>query len=105
MPPMIEALKPVKRWTNPRRLEVLWALRRGLVTIEQVCAAHRMSVEELASWSDRERRFGADGLKMKKGLRFRDPRPELVPAPAERRRERLGFRQRVRAAFGGLSGC
>jgi argininosuccinate synthase len=48
---MLEALKPVRRWTFRRKAEVLWALRHGLITVADVQRAYGVSSEELLQWN------------------------------------------------------
>jgi len=45
-----ELLAPVKRWTAGRKLELLIGIDARLLTIEEACAAHNISPDELASW-------------------------------------------------------
>jgi hypothetical protein len=48
---MLEALKPVRRWTFRRKAEVLWALHRGLASVADVRHAYGVSSEELQQWN------------------------------------------------------
>lgn len=61
---MISALEPVGRWTPRKKAEVLWALSRRLVTVEQLCAAHGLSADELQEWMRNQRLIGQEGLKV-----------------------------------------
>lgn len=55
-------LAPVARWTPARKDELLVAIRHGDVTIEQVCAAHDLSHDEVQGWLRRQRVHGQKGL-------------------------------------------
>jgi transposase-like protein len=55
-------LAPVRRWTPGRKDELLVAIRRRDVTIEQVCAVHDLSLDEVQGWMRRQRRHGRKGL-------------------------------------------
>jgi Transcriptional regulatory protein, C terminal/Protein of unknown function (DUF1153) len=47
---MIEVLRPVTRWTDSKRAEVLWAIAKKLVTVEEVCSAHGLTEEIVTAW-------------------------------------------------------
>ena len=39
------------RWVARRKAEVVSAVASGIVTVNEVCAMYRMSIDELASWA------------------------------------------------------
>lgn len=61
---MLEALKPVARWSKKQKAEVLWALDRNLVTLDQIRAAHGISADEIAEWRRNLKLLGENGLKV-----------------------------------------
>lgn len=71
-PPLLtrrEALAPVSRWTACRKLQLLVAIRRGVVSREDAMAAHGIGGEELASWAIGLETFGVEALKALTPLR------------------------------------
>jgi transposase-like protein len=70
----IQALLPVVRWTPAHKAEVLWALARKLITIEQACAVHGLTPEEIESWQRLARKNGALGLRTTKLQEYRGGR-------------------------------
>jgi hypothetical protein len=69
---VIHELKPFRRWTPARKMAVLGALSRQLITVEQCCQAHRLTPEELLAWERNLMRFGEPGLKATQTQRYRD---------------------------------
>lgn len=55
-------LEPVHRWTAPRKAKILEAIYTGEVRLGDVCAAHGLTIEELASWRKRYTALGQRGL-------------------------------------------
>ena len=39
------------RWVARRKAEVVSAVASGIVTVNEVCAMYRMSIDEFASWA------------------------------------------------------
>lgn len=64
-------LAPVRRWTPSRKDELLVAIRRADVTIEQVCEVHDLSLEEVQGWLKRHRQHGRQGLSITRLQRLR----------------------------------
>jgi transposase-like protein len=56
------ALQPRRRWTAARKADVVISIRRKEITADQAIAAHGLTGDELASWMERYRRHGQDGL-------------------------------------------
>ena len=50
------------RWVMRRKLEVLTAVRLGLLNIDDACKWYGISMEELLSWKSALDRFGPVGL-------------------------------------------
>ena len=73
-PPLVEltrkeVLDPVLRWTKARKFRLMRAIERGAVTVDEACAAHKLTAAELGDWSDAMLRFGINGLKARVVLR------------------------------------
>ena len=62
-----------QRWLPLQKANVVFAVRGGLLSIEEACQRYRLTTEEFASW---ERAIDRDGIK---GLRVTWARP---PHPA-----------------------
>lgn len=72
LPPLLtrrEALAPVSRWTACRKLQLLVAIRRGVVSREDAMAAHGIGGEELAAWAIGLETFGVETLKARTRLK------------------------------------
>ena len=65
------------RWTASRKQQVLIAVDRGALTIEDAHRRYRLTAEEIEEWRRRLERHGPNGLKIKK-------------LQEERRRDRAG---------------
>jgi len=50
------------RWVMRRKMEVLTAVRFGLLNIDEACTRYGISMEELLSWKSAIDRFGPVGL-------------------------------------------
>ena len=72
------------RWVMRRKMEVLTAIRFGLVNIEDACARYGISMEELISWKSAFDRFGPVGLH---ALRLRRQHSVRKMVPARRENE------------------
>ena len=70
------------RWVMRRKLEVLTAVRFGLLNIDDACKCYGISMEEFLSWKSALDRFGPAGLHT---LRLR--RENSVSNTVSRRRE------------------
>lgn len=70
----LEDLPPPQtdRWVVRRKAEVVAAVSRGLLTIEQACDRYSLSVEEFTSWQRAIDRRGMPGLRVTRLKEFRD---------------------------------
>ena len=63
-PPTREkVLAPVRHWTIRRKWGVLRAVEAGVVSGEEVMAAHNISAQEFATWALASNIMGTDALK------------------------------------------
>lgn len=62
----LKAIKGAARMTAGRKSIVVEAIRRGILTHARACEMFDLSLEELASWRERDNRFGESGLKVTK---------------------------------------
>jgi Protein of unknown function (DUF1153) len=60
------------RWVIRRKAEVVAAVNGGLLTIEEVCARYRLTLEEFASWQRAVDRSGMQGLRVTRIQHYRD---------------------------------
>src|SRR6266550_1516615 len=47
---MLKVLEPVLHWTHAKRKDIIWHLDRGLVTPEEICQAHGISLRRIEQW-------------------------------------------------------
>jgi hypothetical protein len=59
------------RWVPHRKAEVVSAVRKGVLSCEQVCALYALSIEEFASWQRGIDMFGLAGLQINRTQRGR----------------------------------
>jgi len=52
-----------KRWTVRRKAAVIEAVRRGRVSLDQVCRVYTLSLEEFLAWERDMDRYGVPGLR------------------------------------------
>lgn len=62
----LKAIKGAARMTAGRKSIVVEAIRRGILTHARACEMFDLSLEELASWLERDKRFGVPGLRATK---------------------------------------
>lgn len=60
------------RWVVRRKAEVVAAVNGGLLTIEEVCARYKLTLEEFASWQRAVDRSGMKGLRVTRIQHYRD---------------------------------
>jgi Protein of unknown function (DUF1153) len=65
----------IKRWVIRRKAEVIYAVRGGLLTIEEACERYRLSLEEFLDW---QRAVTNHGLKGLRATRIQDYRKNFV---------------------------
>ena len=65
-PLTVDSLPPPEttRWVVRRKAEVVAAVAGGLLSVDDVCARYRLSVEEFASWQRAVDRSGMPGLRV-----------------------------------------
>jgi hypothetical protein len=61
----LDTLPPpsTSRWTVHRKAQVVVAVQRGLLTIDQACERYAITLEEYAAWERIFERFGLAGLR------------------------------------------
>jgi len=53
-----------KRWTVRRKAAVIEAVRRGRLSLDQVCRIYTLSLEEFLAWERDMDRYGVPGLRV-----------------------------------------
>jgi hypothetical protein len=61
-----------ERWTVRRKAEVVEAVRRGWVAIEEACRLYQLSVDEFVAWQRDLDRYGVPGLRVTRYQIYRD---------------------------------
>ena len=61
----------VRRWTVRRKAAVVYAVRSGLLSVEDAATRYRLSQEELQSWERHLDRHGLYGLRAKRVQAYR----------------------------------
>ena len=51
------------RWTTRRKAAVVIAVRRGQLSLNEVCRRYRLSVDEFVAWERDYDRYGVPGLR------------------------------------------
>lgn len=54
---------PTVRWVMSRKVEVLAAVRRGLLSSDDACKRYAISMDELIAWKSAMDHFGPSGLR------------------------------------------
>lgn len=62
-----------QRWVKSRKLSVLKAIERGLLSDEEACKRYSLSQEELDSWKAALNRHGSGALRTTHINRYRQP--------------------------------
>lgn len=72
-PLTVDKLPPpgTTRWVVRRKAEVVAAVAGGLLTVDEVCARYRLSLEEFASWQRAVDRSGMPGLRVTRIQHYR----------------------------------
>jgi len=77
----LPAAPPVpKRWVPHRKAEVIAAVDRGELTLEQACARYAISIEEFVCWVQNISVFGLAGLQVNGTQRRRKLRSRSDPS-------------------------
>src|SRR5262245_27983539 len=71
-----------KRWVVSRKAIVVDAVRKGLITLPDVCARYNLSEEEIRSWMKLSERGGARALRVTRLQDYRRKVPAAAPAEA-----------------------
>ena len=53
-----------ERWVPQRKEEVVSAVRRGLLSLDEACTRYALSLEEFLEWQQRIDRHGLAGLRV-----------------------------------------
>jgi len=67
------------RWAPRRKLEVVTALRDGLLSLEEACEHYALSVEECLTWQREFELFGLAGLQVTKTQKHRRQKSQFEP--------------------------
>jgi len=65
--------KTTVRWVASRKVRVVEAVVAGLIDTREACDTYGLSEEELTSWLNRARRYGAAALKATATQKYRQP--------------------------------
>lgn len=63
-----------RRWDTKRKAQVVEAVRRGRITLDQACEIYAMSVDEFLGWQSLFDRYGPKGLMATRVKEYRDRR-------------------------------
>lgn len=68
-----QALPPAgtKYWVSRRKAQVVMAVERGLLSIDEVCSRYRMDPEEFALWRRRLHKTGKQSLRITRTQEYR----------------------------------
>lgn len=69
----LDSLPPpsTTRWVVRRKAEVVAAVNGGLLSVDEVCARYRLTVEEFAGWQRAIDRSGMPGLRVTRIQHYR----------------------------------
>jgi hypothetical protein len=62
-PEVKAVLRPVGRWTHARKFWLIEAIKAKIISVEDACNLHNISLTELNRWRDLKREHGANALK------------------------------------------
>src|SRR3546814_8059278 len=60
-----------RRWVARRKARVVFVVRAGLISLEEVCRRYHLTVEEFASWQQLIDRHGMRGLRVTRLSQYR----------------------------------
>jgi transposase-like protein len=63
-----------RRWVPRRKAVIVNAVRRGAISLEEVCRRYQLSVEEFATWQRAIETHGVPGLRVTRLQMYRDAR-------------------------------
>ena len=58
-----EAARSTNRWTVRRKAAIVEAVRSGRVSLDAICQAYKLSIEEFLAWERDMDRYGVPGLR------------------------------------------
>ncbi|HEY0106221.1 MAG TPA: DUF1153 domain-containing protein [Rhizomicrobium sp.] len=61
-----------KRWVPRRKAQVVAAVQRGVLSLDEACSRYALTVEEFLSWQRAVDRFGLAGLRATHAQEYRD---------------------------------
>ncbi len=64
-----------KRWVVSRKAQVVEAVRKGLITLADVCTRYNLSEEEIRSWMKLSERGGSRALRVTRLQDYRRKQP------------------------------
>jgi len=73
-----------KRWVPRRKAMIVDAVRRGAISLEEVCRRYQLSVEEFLTWQRAMETHGVPGLRITRLQIYREapPRKRIVDQPS-----------------------
>ena len=66
-------------WTIRRKVEIVTAVRNGILTLGKACERYRLSAEEFLNWERLIAAHGLRGLKVTRIQEYRQSKPEDGP--------------------------
>jgi len=63
-----------KRWVTARKVQVVNAVRSGLISLEEACRRYALSVEEFVRWQSLLDQHGISALRVTRTHQFRKSR-------------------------------
>lgn len=63
-----------ERWVPRRKAVIVNAVRRGAISLEEVCRRYQLSVEEFVAWQSAIENHGVPGLRVTRLQIYRDAR-------------------------------
>ena len=89
----LEDLPPAgtTRWVTRRKVQVVAAVRKGILSLEEACERYTLSVEEFLNWQELIDRHGVNALRATRVKEYRETTREKTKtsAPSPRTETRL----------------
>lgn len=70
-----------KRWITRRKAVIVDAVRRGVISLEEVCRRYELSIEEFLAWQRAIDTHGVPGLRVTRLRIYRDTHSSRVEKP------------------------
>jgi len=67
-----------KRWVTQRKAVIVYAVRAGMINLEEACRRYELSVEEFLAWQRAIDTHGVPGLRVTRLQIYRDNPPSRV---------------------------